>query len=452
LLNATSRLHPCSWLAASIGDNRITPNFTATSAESSDRDDFRCEHLLLRAAVGPADSDATRALIDRALATDLDWTRVVELALVHRMLPALLAALEAADSALVPGDLLAALRQSCDLLRHHSARQLAELLALLDAFAGRSVTAVPFKGPALAQVLFNDAYLRPSSDLDILLRPADVQRACEVLEARGYVDADHRPGRRPMTLAQHSLYRSVQCEYRYVRHADGLVVEPHWALSQRVLAIDVDYAGMLARARPIRLGGRTVPSLAPEDLLLALCIHGGKHRWERLSWIRDLAALVYGNHDLDFELSLARAKACGCARLMLVGILVAAKCTELHVPPSVQPFVDADRRTGSLADQVIATLFTSTRRVLNHDRVDPFRFHIRERRSDRARYVARTLLFPARGHIEMIALPAALSGAYFPLKWMHALLLLPLWRITKLGMASYRTRRSDRSSPQTSRN
>jgi Uncharacterised nucleotidyltransferase len=443
---------PCSWLAASICDNRITPNFTATSVGSSDRDDFRREHLLLRAAVGPADGASTRVLIDRALATDLDWTRVVELALTHRMLPALLAALEAGDPSLVPAELLTALRQSCDLLRRHSARQLTELLDLLDAFSGRSVTAVPFKGPALGQVLFNDPYLRPSSDLDILVLPTDVQRVCEVLEARGYVDADRRPGGRPMTSAQHGMYRSVQCEYRYIRHADGFVVEPHWAFSQRALAVDVDYAGVIARARPIRLGNRTVPSLAPEDLLLALCIHGSKHQWERLNWIRDVAALVFGNHELDLEMSVERAKSFGCARMMLVGMLVAARCTELHIPPSIQRFVDADPRTVTLADEVIAALFTSGRRVPNHDRIDRFRFQIRERPSDRARYVARTLLFPGRGHIEMIALPAALSGAYFPLKWMHALLLLPLWRITKLGVASYRALRSDQPSPQSSRN
>ena len=53
-----------------------------------------------------------------------------------------------------------------------------------------------------------------------------------------------------------------------------MVVEPHWAFSQRALAIDLDCEKMYARAQPTVLAGRNVQSLTPGDLLLTLAIHG----------------------------------------------------------------------------------------------------------------------------------------------------------------------------------
>ena len=401
----------------------MRPSYESSIARPEDR--------LLRAAAGVPSTATVRESINRALSAKLDWTRVIELALAHRMTPALLAALEVADPSLVPTDLLAAVRHNCSHLRDQSRAQVKELLELLEALRRRSVIAVPFKGPVLGQVLFDDPCLRPSGDLDLLVRPEDVTGVCEVLEARGYVDGAMRPGASPLTPTQHGMYRRFQCEYRYVRASDGLVVEPHWAFSQHPLAVDVDYAGMLGRARPTRLGDHTTLTLAPEDLLLALCIHGLKHRWERLTWIRDVGALVACSPDLDFDALVARARTFGCARLLLVGLAVASMCTGVQLPVAVERLIETDRMTGVLANQVLARLFDAATQSPRNDRIERFRFQSRERWSDRIRYVARTLLSPGRDHIEIVALPEALRWAYFPLKWVHDFGLLPLWRIVK---------------------
>ena len=44
-----------------------------------------------------------------------------------------------------------------------------------------------------------------------------------------------------MTTTQHAMYRQYQCEYRFLRERDGVVVEPHWLVAQRMLALDLDY-------------------------------------------------------------------------------------------------------------------------------------------------------------------------------------------------------------------
>jgi hypothetical protein len=372
----------------------------------------------------------TQQSIDDALSSSPDWTSLIELAIKHRMTPALLAALEGSDSAVVPADLLAALRDHCSRLRAQSIAFVNELFGLLDALSLRSIVAIPFKGPLLGEFLFGDVGMRYPGDLDILVRPEDLSSVCEVLEARGYVDAGLRPGYPPLTDAQKSMYRRFHCEHTYMLPPDGVVVEPHWRLSQRTLAVEHDYRGMLDRARTSTIRGRSVLTLPPEDLLLALCIHGAKHHWERLTWIRDLGGLIKRCPDLDFEVCVARARLAGCSRLLLLGLAVARRCADVSLPSIIERMIESDRTTLALERQVMAWLFDADKQRPRNDRVDRFRFMMRERWPDRIRYVTRTMLWPRRTHLEIVALPRSLLGLYFPLKWGYDIA-ASLWRLSK---------------------
>ena len=53
----------------------------------------------------------------------------------------------------------------------------------------------------------------------------------------------------------------------------------------------------------------------------------------------------------------------------------------------------------------------------------------------RARYIARTWLLPGPQYVASIALPRQLSFAYVPLKIVHDLAMLPLWRIYRNVLA-----------------
>ncbi len=379
-------------------------------------------------ATGPA-----AGVIDAALAAPLDWTRVVELALAHRLAPPLLATLETADPTLVPAEILDALRIHCQHLRARSEAVTAELFALLDALAAREVAVIPFKGPLLGELLFGAAETRSPGDLDLLVRHHDVARVREVLEERGYVDADQVPGAPMLTAVQRRMYERYQCEYLFIRAHDEMAVEPHWDLSQRTLAMDVDYAGMLDRARPARLGGRTVLVLAPDDLLVALCVHGAKHQWERLAWIRDVAGVLAKWPDLDLEAAARRLRARGCERLFLLSLEVARQCAGATLPAAIGTAIARDSTIGQLSEEVWNGLLQPGGPEPRNDRVDPFRFRLRERWSDRLRYAALTWLTPRRRHLEVVALPLRLAWAYYPVKAGIDFAYLPMVRLIRLA-------------------
>ncbi|MEQ1758118.1 MAG: nucleotidyltransferase family protein [Vicinamibacterales bacterium] len=392
----------------------------------------RLEVDLLLACARPRFDPTSNARVAEIITAGVDWTELVALALRHGVAPALLTAFaEPSSQPLVPAEIQTALTQYRDAAREQHAYLATELHAILSALADEGISALPFKGGLLAEMLYGDLGQRQPGDLDFLVQPHHVSRACDVLVARGYRDAYATAV--PMTAVQHGLYRRYQCEYRFIRDHDGVVVEPHWALAASMLGIDLDYAAQFSRARRATFAGVPVSTHAPEDLLLLLCVHGAKHEWERLCWIRDVATMLERSADigLDVDLALARAREQGCARLLLLGVEVAHRLLAAPLSTSLGDAISNDRGVGPLADDITKRLFVDDRPELTHVWVRWFPFKMHERVPNRAKYVARTLLLPRREHIEMLALPAALAWLYYPLRWGHDYVALPLWILTR---------------------
>jgi hypothetical protein len=372
------------------------------------------------------------AILANSIADGLDWTALTSLALHHHVVPALQSTFaHSSFRSLVPPEILDALEGYCDEVRRRNAYLVSELTEILTALSAAGITALPFKGVVLAKMLYRDLAQRPPGDLDFLVRARDVTRTCEVLVSRGYRDVAGSSGE--MTALQHEMYRRYQCEYLLVRDHDRVFVEPHWAFSQRVLGIDLAYDEQFARARRTRLNGTDVLVHDPHDLLLLLCVHGAKHEWGRLNWIRDVGALLERRAaiglDMDRALDLARKQ--GCARLLLLGAEVARQLLHVSLSDGLQRAVTRDAGVAPLAKHVVNHLFAPNRRASQNRWLNGFRFRMHERVTGRIRYVGRTLLLPRREHIEMVKFPRVLMWLYYPLRWAHDYVALPLWILTR---------------------
>jgi hypothetical protein len=362
---------------------------------------------------------------------DLDWTAVVSLALHHGIAQAVSSAFTRPGvRPSVPPDILSALSQYGDSTRARNEILADELMAILAMLAERGVMALPFKGPVLATLLYGDLTARAPGDLDLLVRLHDVTTTCDVLVSRGYRDL---AAGRALTDVQHRLYRQYQCEYQFIRDRDSIVVEPHWAAAARTRGIDLDYDAQFDRAQTVTFRGMPIRVHAPEDLLLFLCIHGGKHRWARLSWIRDVAALIARSEALGLhvEAAVERARRAGCLRFILLGLEVARQVLGVALPAGLDPRIAADRRLSGLVASVVGRLLEPARADAHEFRVDPFTLRAHDRVVGRVRHVTRTLLMPRREHLALVALPGRLAWLYYPLRWAHDYVAWPLWMLTR---------------------
>ncbi len=236
-------------------------------------DPARAEALklwLLRALVNPGPEDD--AAID-SFSSD-DWDLIARCAGQHRLRPLLsvLARTRWADHA-VPDRLRSQWQRAYDraLKRQFEARGL--LKQVTETLTAAGIDYAVLKGGAMLGGVYADAATRPIRDLDILVRPAEADRASQVVIGQcGCVPISQITG---APLEDFSVHKHVEP----LRHeASGLSVELHVRLVDRPrrgaggLLFDAD--ALLARAAPRRLGGRAINCLAWPESLLHLIAHG----------------------------------------------------------------------------------------------------------------------------------------------------------------------------------
>jgi len=181
------------------------------------------------------------------------------------------------------------------------------LLKRIDVrFAAASLPAVALKGPLFAERFYPRPSTRATSDIDLLVRPGDLDRAATVLASLGFVGTDG---------AQESRQRREH-HHLHFSHPDALPLELHfhgYSAFGRILPSEP----LLSCRRDAHFAGlSTVGVLAPEDELVFLAVHAGAHRFLRLGWLYDLALLAHTMSETELREAAERARAWGFNRIL----------------------------------------------------------------------------------------------------------------------------------------
>ena len=102
-------------------------------------------------------------------------------------------------------------------------------------------------------------------------------------------------------------------------------MELHTEFTLRHFPVTCNFDDFYARSVELNLGGHHVRTFSPEDALLAICVHGSKDFWERLSWIADVAELLESHPELDWYKIGQRAESLRVERMLRVGLALAAR-------------------------------------------------------------------------------------------------------------------------------
>jgi hypothetical protein len=113
---------------------------------------------------------------------------------------------------------------------------------------------------------------------------------------------------------------------------------------------------MYSRRRNVQLDGREISALSVEDELLLNCIHGGKHFWERLMWIADIALIVARNREISWDKLFRAAEEVGAERMLCVGLQLANQLLEADFPAEIQDRMMRDPEVHSLCEQILGWL------------------------------------------------------------------------------------------------
>lgn len=335
-----------------------------------------------------------------------DWEYVLGTAFRHGLMPFLYWQVNATAADLVPTSVMGQLR---DQFHRNVARNILltlELRRVLSLFEENGITAIPYKGPALALALYGDTAFRQFSDLDLLIFKQDLAKATDLLLSLGY----HTPYR--LGSRRESAYLRSMREQLFT-HPDGKVhLEIHWALAPEPFAPSLNSERFRERLEETTFDDLETRTLSPEDLLLILCVHGGKHIWERLAWLCDIAELIVAHPDMDWEGLLTEARVLRVHRLLLLGLSLINELLEVPLPKTLGQEIKADSTVKALALQVRRNLFTDS---LSFELTEllSFNYKIRERRWDGARYCYYITVPPTPAEWSSLDLPQHLSFLYY---------------------------------------
>ena len=299
-------------------------------------------------------------------ASALDWSQVLRLARAHRVVELLGRQLSAHNWREVPATVQANLQSHLLHSTLHSHALKDELARVSHHLESAGVPVVSFKGITLGLSAYGNPVLRPRADLDILVARVDALRARDLLIEAGYaIEFDLSPTQTEIGLRVDSVFnfhRAPPASLQGVLH-QGYAVELHWAITSPCLPFDLDFSTVAPRLNWISLPGiapqaARVRALAPEDLLLILCVHGAKHLWERLIWLCDLAELLGATPDFNWDGLLRFARERGVQRMTALGLWLMHSVLGTPLPDAVHGWISTQPEALRLASRLRPTLLT----------------------------------------------------------------------------------------------
>lgn len=256
------------------------------------------------------------------------WQQLVQRAHDERVSPLVYAALK--DSDLCPPAALEQLKGVYyEITRFNLllGRTLAEILGALHT-AG--VEVIVLKGMALMESLYRNPGLRPVTDMDILVHPADVPAALEALQGLSWTPtADTEPflgavedHRTEMALQNPRLMTLLDLHW-------GLLKS--WFYKRHIRQTD-----LWETARPLPERGAGVQQLGPEASLVFLAAHWFRHDEQELLWLHDIALTVSAHEGkMDWQRVLTHTRAWGLVLSMRAALRRAAAELGAPVPADV---------------------------------------------------------------------------------------------------------------------
>lgn len=248
--------------------------------------------------------DATPSL------SEAEWSGVLALAERHEVAPLLYHRCIREKNAAVPPGVYQALRHAYLRTAYANTRTYEALGTLLQATQAAGVPVIVLKGACLAELVYPDIAMRSMADIDLLVHSEALPVVCDLSAALGY---KFYHGAAVMVPGGNSFSRHVS----QLIADNGPALEWHWTLSYRSDDTEEHQTAELAtlweHARPVTIAGQAAYMLAPEYLLLHLCLHLSNHHHLYVGCLKGCLDLYfvldkYGA-ELDWEFIRARAEA-----------------------------------------------------------------------------------------------------------------------------------------------
>ncbi|MFC4776142.1 nucleotidyltransferase family protein [Paenibacillus sp. GCM10023252] len=208
----------------------------------------------------------------------------------------------------VPEFISAALKMKTERVFFNNLFIRSEMRRLLSRMDELQIDVIPLKGVQLAETYFGHLSARGTSDIDLLIRPMDLQRTSELLEKLGYEKEDE---------ADSAHFHQVYTKSFSNQLFDSLSVEIHWNIL-RGHTSNTQVDALWEQAEPM-LPYRYVHELTTQHTFYHLCLHGYNHHILSLKYVIDIVHFLYTKAEhIDYSELFEQAKRDGNYSKMII--------------------------------------------------------------------------------------------------------------------------------------
>ncbi|TVY05622.1 nucleotidyltransferase domain-containing protein [Paenibacillus cremeus] len=190
-----------------------------------------------------------------------------------------------------------------------------QLEGILNKLEETGVDAIPLKGVLFAEKYFGHLGARGTSDIDLLIKPQDMERAIACVKSLGF-DTE-------VEFSPDHFHRE------FIKQFPGglrpLMVELHWDLLKQKTS-DLSIEEFWSQAKP--LGAyRHIKEFSEHHNFYMICLHGWRHNLNSLKYVLDILQMIYVLRDeLEYSALFRDAAAHKTLRRMKWTLATVYKC------------------------------------------------------------------------------------------------------------------------------
>lgn len=206
---------------------------------------------------------------------------------------------------------------------------------ILSVFEGSNINVITFKGPVLAELIYNDLGLRPMRDWDILIRPQNFREADYLFEKKFSYFKRFRPNQSYAVsinpYRNSILYNNINS---YPKH-----IHLYWHLINllpynNAILTKFNMEKIWRDSTIENLGEIKMRTLSPEHHLIYLCLHALNHGYNPLLLLCDISEMIKKNKDkIDWDILTGEAFDFGLSKPVYYGLYSACKVLGADIPP-----------------------------------------------------------------------------------------------------------------------
>ncbi len=191
-----------------------------------------------------------------------------------------------------------------------------ELIKVLKLLEENDIEAIPFKGPILSELAYGDVISRQYVDLDILIKEKDLEKVYDLLVCNNFNSMVKKE------FINNKLFLEKNSDITFVNENNGINIEIHWKLFRTKFSSKLNNENFFDGKHKIKINNDDINVFNAEILLVYLCMHGSKHKWERIEWISDIDKLLSKEQNINWKVVLEIAKSSSCLKMLYLGLYI----------------------------------------------------------------------------------------------------------------------------------